>query len=98
MEQDMSDSLASPWRERLLMLALVLGVIIRLGFAAPAGEPPRVDARQAEAWMADALPGVGVKRRHDSLEALRRGDIEALPKQARETARACFIFPEEVQP
>lgn len=85
---------ASPvWRaDSLVLAALVAALGLRLVLAPPAPEPALVPAPACEPWMADALPGVGAKRRDATAAAIRAGDVEAVPKQGRESARACFRF------
>jgi hypothetical protein len=56
-------------------------------------EPVRLDPRQAEAWMADALPGVGAMGRERVAQALRRGEWATIPARARALALEVFTVP-----
>lgn len=52
--------------------------------------PPRIPASAAEPWMADCLPGVGVKTREHLAAAVRERRLEALPRGSQEAARQLF--------
>ena len=55
--------------------------------------PPRIPAAVSERWMADALPGVGVKTREAVWRKIREGEPASLPERARPTAQQVFIWP-----
>lgn len=63
------------------------GLILAMGILAgvrpqPLREaPPPIPAVRCEAWMADAIPRIGVKKREPVAAAIRHGDI---PPAARE--------------
>lgn len=78
--------------ERIALISVLLALAI-WGAVRPrrlATAPPLIHAQQAQPWMADALPGVGPKRRDAALEALRAGRFADLPKPARATAELVF--------
>jgi len=54
--------------------------------------PPRLPAAAAEVWMADALPGVGGKRREAVAAAIRSGQVEDVPASARAAVAEAFTF------
>ena len=54
--------------------------------------PPRLPAAGAQVWMADALPGVGAKRREAITEAIRAGRLEDVPASARAAVAEAFTF------
>lgn len=54
--------------------------------------PPMLPAAGAEVWMADALPGVGAKRRDAVVEAIRTGRMEDVPASARAAVADAFTF------
>jgi hypothetical protein len=69
---------------------VALGVLAWLRPMPPQIVPARIPATQAEAWMADCLPGVGSKTRERMAEALRNGDTGRLPPQARSLVQELF--------
>lgn len=56
-------------------------------------EPLRIPTVMSEPWMADALPGIGVKTREVNWQHLRSGAITELPERARGMARQIFVWP-----
>lgn len=79
------------------LMVMVAMVVIGLGSLRPSpvpAEPSRIPCAVSETWMADALPGIGVKTRELQLQKIRAGDIDALPERARAIARQVFITPE----
>ena len=81
--------------------ALVAMVLIGLWtFRAPPGpsEPRRIPTAMSEPWMADALPGVGIKTRDEQWRKVRAGTIDALPERARGMARVVFTWPDQHPP
>lgn len=56
-------------------------------------EPIRIPTAMSELWMADALPGIGVKTREAHWQHLRAGEITDLPERARAMAGQIFIWP-----
>jgi len=55
--------------------------------------PIRIPTEMSEPWMADALPGIGVKTRDVHWRHLKAGVIADLPERARNIARQVFIWP-----
>ena len=55
-------------------------------------EPVRVAPAASEAWMADALPGVGVKTRVLTWRHLQQGQLNGVPERARKTATQVFVW------
>jgi hypothetical protein len=55
-------------------------------------EPGRIPNAASEPWMADALPGVGIKTRDEQWRKIRAGALNALPERARDLAREVFIW------
>jgi hypothetical protein len=90
MELNMSASPASAWRETCVIIALLAVLGLRIGMTRGQPVPQPIDHRQVQPWMADCLPGVGAKRRESVTEAIRQGDLQALPKQARAQAQQMF--------
>jgi hypothetical protein len=72
--------------------------LVALGLAATVAPrrapPPPVPCAQAEAWMVDALPGVGRGTRAQALAAVRSGRLELLPPAARARAAVWFAPPQ----
>src|SRR5687768_6081546 len=62
------------------------------------GEPRRISNALSEPWMADALPGIGIKTRDGHRRNIRSGAIEALPERARVVARQVFTWPDPAPP
>lgn len=80
-----------------VIVAMALIGLISLRAAPAPTEPSRVALSAIgdnEAWMADALPGIGAKTREAMFHHLRAGHLEALPERARQMARQVFIIPE----
>lgn len=80
------------------LMVMVAMVVIGLAGLRPSPtpiEPRRVACTASEAWMADALPGVGTKTRDLQWQRIRSGEIAALPERARTIARHVFIWPAE---
>ena len=86
--------------ERRGEVAAALVALVALGAWAtgmprqPPPVPPRVPANEVQPWMADALPGVGPKRREAAAAAIRSGRIEELPPAARAVAAEVFVIEE----
>jgi hypothetical protein len=85
----------APERCAAVVVAASLLALLALAFvrqpAAPE-PPPRIPASACEAWMADALPGVGAKSREHIAAAIRSGELASLPPRARALARELFDF------
>ena len=77
-----------------VIVAMALIGMISLRAAPAPTEPSRVALADSEAWMADALPGIGAKTRVAMFHQLRAGHLEALPERARHMARQVFLIPE----
>lgn len=56
----------------------------------PEEPPPRI--RDAEPWMLEALPGIGVKTRDELLREFRERGHAVLPPSARALGRRCLGF------
>ncbi len=54
--------------------------------------PARVASVGCEEWMADALPGVGVKTRHAIWQLIQHGDRQRLPERTRAMATQVFTW------
>lgn len=83
-----------------VIVAMALIGLISLRPAPAPTEPSRVALGalgDSEAWMADALPGIGAKTRKAMFHQLRAGHLEALPERARQMARQVFTIPETNQ-
>jgi hypothetical protein len=52
--------------------------------------PPRMPTSAAQAWMTDALPGIGQKTRERMAAAIRANTFEQLPARARPLAEQVF--------
>ena len=52
--------------------------------------PAARDPATAVPWMADALPGIGAKRRDAAAQAIRQRHWSALPASAQAPAQSCF--------
>ena len=50
--------------------------------------PPRM--QECEPWMADCLPGVGLKTRDEMAASIRVGNLQKLPAKARVAAGLLF--------
>ena len=80
----------------VLMAMVVIGLWSLRSPPAPS-DPVRVSAARSEAWMADALPGVGVKTRDQQWQRIKAGDLQALPERTRAVASQVFIWPKAHQ-
>ncbi len=83
----------------VVIVAMALIGLVSLRAAPAPTEPSRVALGALgdnEAWMADALPGIGAKTRAAMFHQLRAGHLEALPERARQMARQVFIIPENL--
>jgi hypothetical protein len=76
------------WATALVVTILAMALLHRQ--ASHPSEPARRDPRQAEAWMVDALPGIGPKRLTPVLADIRAGKIGQVPKPARAVAELVF--------
>jgi hypothetical protein len=81
----------------MVVIAMVLIGFWSLRASPQPTEPRRISHAESQMWMADALPGVGVKTREQHWQKIRAGDLVGLPERARGIARQVFIWPEEVQ-
>ncbi len=81
----------------MVVIAMILIGFGSLRTAPQPTEPRRIFHAESQAWMADALPGVGVKTRDQHWQKIRVGDIAGLPERARVIARQVFIWPEEAR-
>ena len=81
-------------RAESLAAAAVLSAIavLALWHQTPGQSPAPIPASQAEAWMADCLPRIGAKTRARMADALRKDDIDRLPKLARVQATRWFTW------
>ncbi len=82
-----------------LRAAVAAGAVLVLGVTAsawPAAAPPaaRVPCHLAEAWMVDALPGVGPATLASMIVAVRAGRFADLPPAARIRADQLFAAPD----
>ncbi len=75
-------------------LIAVAGLLVVLGLWRREGPrpPARIPHTACTVWMADCLPGVGPVTAADAAAAIRRGELAALPQEARATARQLFAF------
>ncbi len=78
-----------------IILVLALALTGRLTQRPRPSEPARRDPATATTWMADCLPGVGLKRRDAAALALREGRIDQLPAQARPAVSRLFVSPDQ---
>ena len=74
-----------------LAIATVLGLSAYKHHWPAASAPARRAPSSAEAWMIDALPGIGSKRLGPALAAVRAGHLAALPAPARGCAEKVFL-------
>lgn len=77
------------------LVALIAMVLIGLWSFRPSPaptQPRQIPHQQSAAWMADALPGVGVKTRDLQLQRIQAGEIDHLPERARGLAREIFSW------
>jgi hypothetical protein len=78
------------------VMVLVAMVIIGVFTLRPAPSPlfpGRIQTNAAEAWMADALPGIGPKTRESMVHKIRLGAFDVLPARAQVIARQVFMLP-----
>ena len=83
-------------RLQVLLLAAALPLLGAWAGSRPqpgSGVPARIPLPEAQPWMADCLPGVGVKTRERVAAALRAGRWDAVPARSRGSARAWFSAP-----
>lgn len=73
-----------------VVLLTILGLIASLRPKAQRPPIAPVPNRQAEPWMADALPGVGPLTRDRALSAIRAERYDGLPERSRESAKRWF--------
>ncbi len=75
-------------------LIAVMCVLVAIGLWRTNADrnPARIDHTRCTAWMADCLPGVGPVSAADAAAAIRRGELAALPAEARLPARQLFTF------
>lgn len=84
----------NPAAAQALAACLVLGVLAASAAVRPVrsvGPPAPLPAASTEPWMADCLPGVGIKTRDRAADLLRAGRIAALPSRAQAMARDWFV-------
>lgn len=82
----------------IVIMAMVLIGALSLRPTPQPGEPVRILHVDSQTWMADALPGIGVKTRDQQWRKIRAGEFAALPERARTIARQIFIWPDEPRP
>lgn len=75
------------------MVALVVIGLVTLRSAPAPDIPERIANTQGEAWMVDALPGIGSRTRERHLQSVRDGRRAALPSRSQEVASQVFIWP-----
>jgi len=76
---------------RLAVIGLLLAIaVVAAARRAAAERDHRLPAGDCEAWMADALPGIGPKTREAMAAAIRSGEWRHLPSGAREVAKRVF--------
>ncbi len=86
------------WPTRLAALALLLAIAAVAGWRAQRPTPDhRLPAADCLPWMADALPGIGPKRREGATAAIRAGSLVDLPAQARSLAEQVFRGPTAIR-
>ena len=81
----------------MVLVAMALIGLWSLRSPPAPSDPLRVPTAHSEAWMADALPGVGVKTRDQQWQRIKAGDPHALPERARAVASQVFIWPKAHQ-
>ena len=81
----------------MVLMAMVLIGLWSLRSPPAPSDPVRVPGIHSEAWMADALPGVGVKTRDQQWQRIKSGDLQALPERARVVASQIFIWAKSPQ-
>ncbi len=96
-ERPTSDGIDGRGWVMLLVALVAIGVSTMRPSPSPQ-EPDRIVVNSAEAWMADALPGIGPKTRESMLHKIRLGAFESLPTKAQQIARHVFMRPAEGRP
>lgn len=89
------DSLPTVVDTRGWLVAIVALVVIGLATLRPApapGIPERIANTRSEAWMVDALPGIGNRTRERHLQAVRDGRHTALPVRSQDVALQVFTW------
>lgn len=81
----------------MVMIAMVVIGLWSLKPAPAPSEPHPIPYARSEAWMADALPGVGIKTRDQQWQRIRAGQLDTLPASARAIARQVFTWDESHQ-
>ena len=84
----------NPAAAQALAACLVLGALAASAAVRPVrsvAPPAPLAAACVEPWMADCLPGVGIKTRDRAAVALRAGHLAALPPRAQAMARDWFV-------
>ncbi len=77
------------------LMALIAMVMIGLWSLRPSPapiQPQQIPHQQSVVWMADALPGVGVKTRDLQWQRIQAGEIDSLPQRSRGIAREVFTW------
>lgn len=75
-------------------MVLMLVVALLAWRPSPAPDvPARIAIDQGEAWMAEALPGIGPRTRDLRWQQIRAGDLRALPHRAGVLAAEVFTWP-----
>lgn len=80
-----------------VMLAMCVIGLISFRSSPMPRQPARIEARFAEEWMADALPGIGPKTRAEMAQRIKAGPVETLPTKAQAVARQVFTWPAAVR-
>lgn len=78
----------------LVLVLLLLLLALVAGLRSPPDEERRLPAAVAEPWMAQALPGIGPKRRQAAAAAIRAWRLDELPATARGLVPQLFVAPE----
>lgn len=76
----------------VLVAMLIIGAFTLRSAPSPL-VPNRIPVNTADAWMADALPGIGPKTRESMLQKIRLGAFDSLPARAQVIAHHVFIRP-----
>lgn len=76
----------------VLVVMAIIGVFTLRSAPSPL-VPNRIPVNTADAWMADALPGIGPKTRESMLQRIRLGSFDSLPARAQVIARQVFLQP-----
>ena len=90
------DPVIDPWDcRRWWPAALLLAVAVLIAAWRQRPGELRLPHDQAEAWMAETLPGIGPRTREAMATAIRHGHLDALPHRAQAGARRIFLWPDE---